>query len=149
MNFSILSFYAKTYHFLAYLVNFCPLASLALLNATFSVIFKHHDLVAGHRKSSSRSRSNKRRNSQSPDPESHVDRVFIWDLDETLILFHTLLTGSYANRFQKDVKTLQYLATEMERMIFDVADSTFFFNDLEECDQVMCWLRNLIFTCIH
>jgi len=91
---------------------------------------------ASHRKSSSRSRSNKRRNSQSPDPESHVDRVFIWDLDETLILFHTLLTGSYANRFQKDVKTLQYLATEMERMIFDVADSTFFFNDLEECDQV-------------
>ena len=107
-----------------------------MLNATFSVIFKHHDLVAGHRKSSSRSRSNKRRNSQSPDPESHVDRVFIWDLDETLILFHTLLTGSYANRFQKDVRTLQNLATEMERMIFDVADSTFFFNDLEECDQV-------------
>ena len=48
------------------------------------------------RKSSSRSRNGKRRNSASPDPESHIDRVFIWDLDETIILFHTLLTGSYA-----------------------------------------------------
>ena len=76
-----------------------------------------------------------------------MDRVFIWDLDETLILFHTLLTGSYANRFQKDVRTLQNLATEMERMIFDVADSTFFFNDLEECDQVMC-ICNLSCACI-
>lgn len=26
-------------------------------------------------------------------------RVFIWDLDETIIVFHSLLTGSYANRF--------------------------------------------------
>lgn len=26
-------------------------------------------------------------------------RVFIWDLDETIIVFHSLLTGSYANRY--------------------------------------------------
>lgn len=26
-------------------------------------------------------------------------RVFIWDLDETIIIFHSLLTGSYANRY--------------------------------------------------
>ena len=43
-----------------------------------------------------------RRNSQnggSPDEvESTVDRVFIWDLDETIILFNSLLTGSFAHK---------------------------------------------------
>lgn len=29
------------------------------------------------------------------------ERVFIWDLDETIIVFHTLLTGSYSNRYNK------------------------------------------------
>lgn len=28
-----------------------------------------------------------------------LQRVFIWDLDETIIIFHSLLTGSYANRY--------------------------------------------------
>ena len=27
-----------------------------------------------------------------------VDRVFIWDLDETIILFHSLLTGTFATK---------------------------------------------------
>lgn len=29
------------------------------------------------------------------------ERVFIWDLDETIIIFHTLLTGNFANRYNK------------------------------------------------
>lgn len=29
------------------------------------------------------------------------ERVFIWDLDETIIIFHTLLTGNYSNRYNK------------------------------------------------
>ena len=44
-----------------------------------------------------------RRNSQnggSPDEiESTVDRVFIWDLDETIILFNSLLTGAFAHKY--------------------------------------------------
>lgn len=28
-------------------------------------------------------------------------RIFVWDLDETIIIFHSLLTGSYATRFGK------------------------------------------------
>ena len=43
-----------------------------------------------------------RRNSQNggnlEDIESTVDRVFIWDLDETIILFNSLLTGSFAHK---------------------------------------------------
>ena len=54
----------------------------------------------GRKSSASRGRSGKRRNSASPELEAQVevDRVFIWDLDETIILFHSLLTGTFATK---------------------------------------------------
>ncbi|EDW37158.1 GL26097, partial [Drosophila persimilis] len=64
------------------------------------------------------------------------ERVFVWDLDETLIIFHTLLSGSYANRYTKDHSTLMTIAFRMEEMVFNMADTHFFFNEIEECDQV-------------
>lgn len=64
------------------------------------------------------------------------DRVFIWDLDETIIIFHSLITGTFANRFSKDPIRMNYLATAMEEIIFNMADHHFFFNDIESCDQV-------------
>ncbi|KAK3770312.1 hypothetical protein RRG08_029967 [Elysia crispata] len=48
--------------------------------------------------SRSRGRS---RTQPSPGPESDLERVFVWDLDETIIIFHSLLTGSYAQRYTK------------------------------------------------
>lgn len=63
------------------------------------------------------------------------ERVFVWDLDETIIIFHSLLTGSYANRYSKDALQLQYLATGIEELIFSMADNHFFFSDIENCDQ--------------
>jgi hypothetical protein len=33
--------------------------------------------------------------------ESDIERVFVWDLDETIIIFHSLLTGAYSHRFGK------------------------------------------------
>ncbi|KAL3867765.1 hypothetical protein ACJMK2_040615, partial [Sinanodonta woodiana] len=42
-----------------------------------------------------------RRANPSPGPESDLERVFVWDLDETIIIFHSLLTGSYAQRYGK------------------------------------------------
>jgi len=92
----------------------------------------------GRKGSTSRGRS-KRRNSGSPEIETQflkVDRVFIWDLDETIILFHSLLTGTFATKYVKDGGHLHLLGQKMEDLIFNVADSNFFFNDLEECDQV-------------
>ncbi|KAI8432859.1 hypothetical protein MSG28_013788 [Choristoneura fumiferana] len=69
----------------------------------------------------SRARGRGRRNTSSSPaqhaPEPATDRVFIWDLDETIIIFHSLLTGTYA--------------TKMEEMIFSLADTHFFFNDVE------------------
>ena len=54
----------------------------------------------GRKGSASRGRNGKRRNSASPELEAQVevDRVFIWDLDETIILFHSLLTGTFATK---------------------------------------------------
>uniref|UniRef100_A0A8C2HEV8 Eyes absent homolog n=1 Tax=Cyprinus carpio TaxID=7962 RepID=A0A8C2HEV8_CYPCA len=60
----------------------------------------------------------------------------IWDLDETIIIFHSLLTGTFSTRFGKDSGKAVSLGLWMEEMIFNLADSRLFFNDLEECDQV-------------
>ncbi|NXC14285.1 EYA1 protein, partial [Corythaeola cristata] len=72
-----------------------------------------------------------------PMRHEHIDlilflqRVFIWDLDETIIIFHSLLTGSYANRYGRDPPTSVSLGLRMEEMIFNLADTHLFFNDLE------------------
>lgn len=79
----------------------------------------------------------RRTNTVSPtSPESTTDRVFIWDLDETIIIFHSLLTGGYATKFQKDAQNVVQLGLKMEELVFSLADTHFFFNDIEECDQV-------------
>lgn len=88
--------------------------------------------------------------------ESGVERVFIWDLDETIIIFHSLLTGSFASRHNKvvividqwiyvnrfeywllyvfqDAQHLVQLGYRMEEMVFNMADNHFFFNDVEVC----------------
>lgn len=57
--------------------------------------------------------------------------MFIWDLDETIIIFHTLLTGDYGAQYGKDLSSLKELGVRMEEMIFNLADIHFFFNDLE------------------
>ncbi|XP_039610583.1 eyes absent homolog 1 isoform X8 [Polypterus senegalus] len=89
------------------------------------------------RASDGKSRGRGRRNNNpSPPPDSDLERVFIWDLDETIIVFHSLLTGSYANRYGRDPPTSVSLGLRMEEMIFNLADAHLFFNDLEECDQV-------------
>ncbi|XP_053346004.1 eyes absent homolog 3 isoform X2 [Clarias gariepinus] len=68
--------------------------------------------------------------------DSDLERIFLWDLDETIIIFHSLLTGSFAQKFGKDPSTVLNLGLQMEELIFELADTHLFFNDLEECDQV-------------
>lgn len=51
-----------------------------------------------------RRRGGKKSKKNRPDGEpieNEVERVFIWDLDETIIIFHSLLTSSYAQRYGK------------------------------------------------
>ena len=50
-----------------------------------------------------------------------------------------LLTNFEINfplRYVKDGQHLHMLGQKMEDLIFTVADTNFFFNDLEDCDQV-------------
>ncbi|XP_028996329.1 eyes absent homolog 4 isoform X1 [Betta splendens] len=88
------------------------------------------------RSGTSKSRGRGRKNNPSPPPDSDLERVFVWDLDETIIVFHSLLTGSYAQKYGKDPPMAVTLGLRMEEMIFNLADTHLFFNDLEECDQV-------------
>uniref|UniRef100_A0A1B6EB38 Eyes absent homolog n=1 Tax=Clastoptera arizonana TaxID=38151 RepID=A0A1B6EB38_9HEMI len=69
-------------------------------------------------------------------PENTLERVFVWDLDETIIIFHSLLTGSFASKYNKDTHSVVQLGFRMEEMIFNLSDSHLFFNDVEDCDQV-------------
>ncbi|KFV63651.1 Eyes absent 3, partial [Dryobates pubescens] len=78
----------------------------------------------------------KRKADTSSSQDSELERVFLWDLDETIIIFHSLLTGSYAQKYGKDPTLVIGSGLSMEEMIFELADTHLFFNDLEECDQV-------------
>uniref|UniRef100_A0A665VSC7 Eyes absent homolog n=1 Tax=Echeneis naucrates TaxID=173247 RepID=A0A665VSC7_ECHNA len=92
--------------------------------------------VAARRGSDGKLRGRKRASDPTPPLDSDIERVFIWDLDETIIIFHSLLTGTFSSRFGKDSSKAVSLGLWMEEMIFNLADSRLFFNDLEECDQV-------------
>ncbi|XP_029468862.1 eyes absent homolog 2 [Rhinatrema bivittatum] len=78
----------------------------------------------------------KRNNDPSPSVDNEIERVFVWDLDETIIIFHSLLTGTFATRYGKDTTTSVRVGLMMEEMIFNLADTHLFFNDLEDCDQI-------------
>ncbi|XP_012598461.2 protein phosphatase EYA2 [Microcebus murinus] len=78
----------------------------------------------------------KRSSDPSPAGDNEIERVFVWDLDETIIIFHSLLTGTFASRYGKDTTTSVRIGLMMEEMIFNLADTHLFFNDLEDCDQI-------------
>ncbi|XP_053302794.1 eyes absent homolog 3 isoform X2 [Pleuronectes platessa] len=90
----------------------------------------------GRRNSVGKAKGKGKKSENSPPADSDLERIFLWDLDETIIIFHSLLTGSYAQKFGKDPATVLNLGLQMEELIFELADTHLFFNDLEECDQV-------------
>ncbi|MEQ2247797.1 hypothetical protein ILYODFUR_012762 [Ilyodon furcidens] len=91
---------------------------------------------AGRRNSVGKSKGKAKKSESSSPASSDLERIFLWDLDETIIIFHSLLTGTYAQKFGKDPATMLNLGLQMEELIFELADTHLFFNDLEECDQV-------------
>lgn len=108
-----------------------PSASPALSQGTPS-----KDADDQSRKNMTGKNRGKRKADASSSQDSELERVFLWDLDETIIIFHSLLTGSYAQKYGKDPTVVIGSGLTMEEMIFEVADTHLFFNDLEECDQV-------------
>ncbi|ELV12551.1 Eyes absent like protein 3 [Tupaia chinensis] len=83
----------------------------------------------------------KRKADASSPQDSELERVFLWDLDETIIIFHSLLTGSYAQKYGKDPTVVIGSGLTMEEMIFEVADTHLFFNDLEVSTPLVPVLR--------
>ncbi|KAM6958724.1 protein phosphatase EYA3 [Aplochiton taeniatus] len=91
---------------------------------------------AGRRNSTGKAKGKAKKSDSCPATDSDLERIFLWDLDETIIIFHSLLTGSFAQKFGKDPAIVLNLGLQMEELIFELADTHLFFNDLEECDQV-------------
>lgn len=73
----------------------------SLMNVIFNVPFFFRSMKIASKMKNNRGRSKSQQQQSSPDPENHVERIFVWDLDETIIILHSLLTGTYAQRYQK------------------------------------------------
>ncbi|XP_021765675.1 eyes absent homolog 4-like [Chenopodium quinoa] len=63
--------------------------------------------------------------------------VYIWDMDETLILLKSLLDGTYAVAFSgvKDVQKGVDIGKMWEKFILDVCDDYFFYEQIEQCNE--------------
>ncbi|KAA8525903.1 hypothetical protein F0562_007997 [Nyssa sinensis] len=63
-------------------------------------------------------------------------KVYIWDMDETLILLKSLLNGTYAEAFNalKDVQKGVEIGKMWERQILQVCDEYFFYEQIENCN---------------
>ena len=90
----------------------------------------HSNLRKGTSRSG-RGRS-KRAPTRSPDIENTTERVFIWNLDETIIIFHDLLKGKFAGL---DRPPLIPLGVCIKEMIYRLADCHLFASDLEGYNQ--------------
>jgi hypothetical protein len=59
--------------------------------------------------------------------------VFVWDLDESLILLHSLVSGKYAaacGEQAADGQQLAGLAQQMQRLVLQLADDHLFFKQV-------------------
>lgn len=63
--------------------------------------------------------------------------VYIWDMDETLILLKSLITGTYAEHFEglKNVKEGVEIGKTWENQILQLSDDHFFYEQVENCNQ--------------
>ncbi|GMF09464.1 unnamed protein product [Phytophthora lilii] len=61
-------------------------------------------------------------------------RVFIWDLDETLVLFASLYTGTFAQTHGKEIAPGVALGEQMMTFLLAMLERHFFFSDLHDAD---------------
>ncbi|WCJ20656.1 hypothetical protein M5689_002875 [Euphorbia peplus] len=67
------------------------------------------------------------------DGSSGVRNVYVWDMDETLILLKSLLNGTYAEPFNgfKNVPKGVEIGKMWEKYILDICDRSFFYEHIE------------------
>ncbi|EDQ85192.1 uncharacterized protein MONBRDRAFT_29484 [Monosiga brevicollis MX1] len=70
--------------------------------------------------------------------------VFIWDLDETLVVFNELTNGRFARAYSLDVNTGKYTGRALEKLVFRVLDNKLFFKKLEKMSECMLESRLLL-----
>lgn len=59
--------------------------------------------------------------------------MFVWDLDESLILLHSLVSGQYAaacGEAAGEAQQLAGLARQMQRLVLSLADEALFFTQV-------------------
>ncbi|KAL8216391.1 hypothetical protein R6Q57_023228 [Mikania cordata] len=63
--------------------------------------------------------------------------VFVWDMDETLILLKSLITGAYTKAFNgsKDVQKGIEIGKTWENQILRICDDYFFYEQIEGCNK--------------
>lgn len=63
--------------------------------------------------------------------------VFVWDMDETLVLLKSLITGAYAKAFNgsKDVQKGIEIGKTWENQILRICDEYFFYEQIEGCNK--------------
>lgn len=75
-------------------------------------------------------------NTKSSGEISKPTTVYIWDMDETLILLMTLLDGTYASVYNglKDTRRGHEIGKHWERQILQVCDELFFYEEVSLSD---------------
>ncbi|KAJ9555955.1 hypothetical protein OSB04_010569 [Centaurea solstitialis] len=63
--------------------------------------------------------------------------VFVWDMDETLVLLKSLITGAYAKPFNgsKDLQKGIEIGKTWENQILRICDDHFFYEQIESCNK--------------
>ncbi|PPD84489.1 hypothetical protein GOBAR_DD18569 [Gossypium barbadense] len=71
------------------------------------------------------------------DMNNQITNVYIWDMDETLILLKSLLNGSYAEAFAglKDAQKGVEIGKMWEKHILQISDDFFFYEQIENCNK--------------
>ncbi|KAE8693153.1 hypothetical protein F3Y22_tig00110818pilonHSYRG00025 [Hibiscus syriacus] len=68
---------------------------------------------------------------------NQTTKVYIWDMDETLIMLKSLLNGSYAEAFAglKDAQKGVEIGKMWEKHILQISDDFFFYEQIENCNK--------------
>lgn len=75
--------------------------------------------------------------------EDHKVSVYVWDMDETLILLKSLLNGTYAEAHSgsKDVEKGKEIGKMWEKLILDLCDDYFHYEQVSFHSLFACSVR--------
>lgn len=73
--------------------------------------------------------------------------VYVWDMDETLVLLKSLLEGSFAKVYNgsKDLKRGMEIGKQWENSILQLCDDLFHYNHVSLCELIQIMRRISLF----